>query len=153
MGLLRWANAFSALNDGAAIRKRKARQREPAGSPEDQHLRRGVFFSFDSPAVSGSALALPQDARRGAVWRDWIPLPGWGGSNEAKATTGSDALNGLDGACADGYRGRRLPDWNSNNGRHSGVLLALGNELVASLRQSNPDGEGPTGRTTPPSGL
>jgi hypothetical protein len=78
MGLLRWANAFSAPNDGAAIRKRKARQREPAGSPEDQHLRRGVFFSFDSPAVSGSALALPQDARRGAVWRDWIPLPGWG---------------------------------------------------------------------------
>jgi hypothetical protein len=45
-----------------------------------------------------------------------------GGSNEAKATTGSDSLNGLDGACADGYRGRRLPDWNSNNGRHSGVL-------------------------------
>jgi hypothetical protein len=34
---LRWANSFSALNDGAVIRKRKARQREPAGTPEDQH--------------------------------------------------------------------------------------------------------------------
>ena len=32
--------------------------------------------------------------------------PGWG-SNEAEATTGSDALNGLDSACADGYRDRR----------------------------------------------
>jgi len=91
-------------------------------APQRTNICGGESFSpFDSPAVSGPALALPQDARRGAVWRDWIPLlPGWG--EAMKLTTGSDALNGLDGACADGYRGRRLPDWNSNNGRHSGVL-------------------------------
>ena len=102
--------------------QRKTCRREPAGSSEDQHLRRGVFLPCDSPAVSGPALCIAAAlARRGAVWRDWIPCR-VGGSNEAKATTGSDALNGLDGACADGYRGRRLPDWNSDNGRHSGVI-------------------------------
>ena len=121
MGLLRWANAFSALNDGAAIRKRKAASVNRR-APQRTNICGGESFSpFDSPAVSGPALALPQDARRGAVWRDWIPCR-VGGSNEAKATTGSDALNGLDGACADGYRGSRLPNWNSTDGGHSGVL-------------------------------
>src|SRR5260370_37365564 len=104
MGLLRWANAFSAVNDGAAIRKRKAASVNRR-APQRPNICGGESFSpFDSPAVSGPALALPQYARRGAVWRDWIPLlPGWG--EAMKLTTGSDALNGLDGACADGYRG------------------------------------------------
>src|SRR5260370_41555694 len=44
MGLLRWANAFSALNDGAAIRKRKARQREPAGLPRGPTFAAGARF-------------------------------------------------------------------------------------------------------------
>jgi len=48
-------------------------------APQRTNICGGESFSpFDSPAVSGPALALPQDARRGAVWRDWIPLPGWG---------------------------------------------------------------------------
>ncbi len=41
--------------------------------------------------------------------------------NEAKATTGSDALNSMDSSRADGYRDRRLPDRLCNK-RHSGVL-------------------------------
>src|SRR6266849_2372293 len=56
-----------------------------------------------------------------------FPKPGIGyprrlwGSNEAKATTGSDALDSMDSIRADGYRDRRLPDRLSNNRRRSGV--------------------------------
>ena len=49
-------------------------------------------------------------------------LAGLGGSNEAEATTGSDALDGMDSVRADGYRDHRLPDRLSDHRRRSGVL-------------------------------
>jgi hypothetical protein len=45
----------------------RMRKREPAGFSGGP-----TFAVGDSPAVSGPALALPQDARRGAVWRALI---------------------------------------------------------------------------------
>jgi hypothetical protein len=47
---------------------------------------------------------------------------GLGGSNEAEATTGSDALNRMDSVRPDGYRDRRLSDGLSDHRRRSGVL-------------------------------
>jgi hypothetical protein len=97
-----------------------ARPFESPMSPDDPDTVPTSSHSVVVPPCAGVSCSPPPDGSHET--RDWIPLPDWAESNETKAPTGSDALNGLDGARADGYRGSRLPNRNSTDGGHPGVL-------------------------------